>query len=111
MRVAIGGKGRLNHITDAPVSPNNPEYVQWAQWDQMVFSWIVENIDGELVNKFLHYTTARGLWKGIETLLSSGRDKLQVFDLSIKVALLTQGNDSIEIYFRKMNSAMDRRQG
>ena len=93
MHVAIGGKGRLNHVTDALVPPTDPEYIQWAQREQIVFSWIIENIDGELVNQFLDYTTARDLWKGIETLLSSGRDEPQVFDLSMKAATLTQGND------------------
>lgn len=50
--------------------------------DSMVIFWIVSNINSDLINQFLDYTTARDLWKGIETLLGSGRDELQIYDLS-----------------------------
>uniref|UniRef100_A0A803L1R9 Gag protein n=1 Tax=Chenopodium quinoa TaxID=63459 RepID=A0A803L1R9_CHEQI len=104
MQIAIGGRGRLNHITANPVSPDDPEYQQWAQRDSMVLSWIIENIDGELVNQFLDYKTARDLWKDIETLLSSGRDELQIYDLNSKAASMKQGTDTIEVYFSKLNT-------
>ena len=61
MQIAIGGRGRLNHIIVNPISPDDPEYQQWAQKDSMVISWIIENIDGDLVNQFLDYKTARDL--------------------------------------------------
>ena len=56
------------------------------------------------MNQFLDYTTAWNLWKGIETLLSSGRDELQIFDLSSKAASLKQNNESIEVYYGKLNT-------
>ena len=48
----------------------------------MVIAWIIENIDLEIVNQFLDCTTTQELWQGIETLFSSGRDELQIYDLS-----------------------------
>ena len=88
MQIAVDGRGRLSHITAALVANTEPEYSQWAQQHSIVISWIIENIDADLVNQFLDYTAARDLWKGIETLLSSGRDELQIFDLSTKAATL-----------------------
>uniref|UniRef100_A0A803LQS3 Reverse transcriptase Ty1/copia-type domain-containing protein n=1 Tax=Chenopodium quinoa TaxID=63459 RepID=A0A803LQS3_CHEQI len=104
MQIAISGRGRLNHITANPVPPDDPEYAQWAQRDSLVLSWIIENIDGDLVNQFLDYKHARDLWKGIETLLSSGRDELQTFDLNTKAASLKQGSENLEVYFSKLNT-------
>ena len=104
MQIAIGGRGRLNHIIVNPISPDDPEYQQWAQKDSMVISWIIENIDGDLVNQFLDYKTARDLWKGIETLLSSGRDELRIYDLNTKATSMKQGIDTIEVYFSKLNT-------
>ena len=104
MQIAIGGRGRLNHIIINPISPDDPEYQQWAQKDSMVISWIIENIDGDLVNQFWDYKTARDLWKGIETLLSSGRDELQIYDLNTKATSMKQGIDTIEVYFSKLNT-------
>ena len=69
----------------------------------MVISWIIENIDGNIVNQFLDYTNAQSLWQGIENLLSSGRDELYTFDPSSKAATLTQANDTIEVYYGKQN--------
>ena len=62
----ISGRGRLNHIILAPVSSIDPKYSQWSQKHSMVIPWIIENIEADLVNQFLDYTTARDLWKGIK---------------------------------------------
>ena len=103
MHIAIGGRGRLSHITAAPPLPTDPKFAQWEQRDSMVISWIIENIDGNIVNQFLDYTNAQSLWQGIENLLSSGRDELYTFDPSSKAATLTQANDTIEVYYGKQN--------
>ena len=102
--IAIEGRGRLNHITAAPPEPSDLTYSQWKQCDSIVLSWIIANIESNLVNQFLNYTTAWDLWKGIETLLNSRRDELQVFDLSTKAATLKQNSDSIEEYFGKLTT-------
>ena len=67
----------------------------------MVFSWIIENFHSDLVNQFLDYTATTDLWKGIEALYSSGRDGLQIFDLTVKANSMKQGKDSIEVFLWK----------
>ena len=103
MHVAIGGRGWLSHITAGPPPPLDPNYIQWEQRDDMVIAWIIENIDGEIVNQFLDYTTAHSLWQGIESILGCCRNELQIFDLSLKAATLRQDNDTIEVYYGKLN--------
>ena len=83
MHLAISGRGRLNHITADPPSKNDLEYNQWTRYDSIVISWILENIDPNLVNQFLDFPTAKDK-QGIETLYSSERDGLQIFDLTVK---------------------------
>lgn len=77
MFIAIGGKDRLNHITDDPIPTYDPQYAQQDRQDLMVTSWILENIEPDLVNQFLDCPSARYLWKGIKSLYNSGREKLQ----------------------------------
>ena len=84
MHLAISGRGRLKHIIADPPTKNDPEYNQWARYDSIVVSWILENIDIDLVNQFLDFPTAKDLWSGIEILYNSGKDGLQIFDLTIK---------------------------
>ena len=70
----------------------------------VVLSWIPTNIEPDLINQFLDYSTTRDLWRGIKTLFGSGWDKLQIFDLSLKAASLKQNNDTIKVYFGKLNT-------
>ena len=76
----VGG-GSVTSLPDllkrqTPIIPNGNKE------DAMVIAWIIENIDGDIVNQFLDYTTAHSLWQGIESRLGCGRDELQIFDLS-----------------------------
>ena len=104
MHISIDARGWLEHINSKTPDSTDPKYEQWKQRDMVVLSWIITNIEPDLVNQFLDYSTAWALWRGIETLLGSGRDELQIFDLSSKAASsLKQNNDSIEIYFGKLN--------
>ena len=38
------------------------------------------------------------------TLLISGRDELQIYDLNTKATSMKQGIDTIEVYFSKLNT-------
>ena len=78
MHLAISGRGKLKHITADPPAINDSSFSKWDQNDSIVISWIIENIDAELVNPYLDYPTARDLWKGIESMYSSARDRLQI---------------------------------
>ena len=104
MHLAISSRGRLNHIITTTTSTTDPEYQLWSQINSMVMSWIIENIEANLVNQFLDYTIVRDLWKGVETLFCSGRDKLQIFDLSSKASTLAQGSNTIELFFGQLNN-------
>lgn len=102
MHLAISGRGRLNHIIVEPPPKTYPGYSLWTQYDSSVITWIIENIDQELVNQFLDFPSAKTLWDGIETLFSSGRDGLQIFDLTVKANKIQQGDESIETYYSKL---------
>ena len=104
MHIAIEGKERLNHITTAPPQPTDPTYSQCKQRDSVVLSWNISNIETNLINQFPDYTTSWDLRKGIATLLSSGRDELQIFDLSSKASAVKQNHDTIEVYFGNLNN-------
>ena len=104
MQIALECRGRLNHIIDDPPSISDPNYRAWKQKDSIVLSWIISNISTDLINQFLDYTIAKDLWRGIEVLLSSGRDELQIFDLSSQANNLKQNQDPLEVFYGKLNT-------
>ena len=101
MRMAIGGRGCLSHITGTPAPPptGDPGYTRWEQEDLNVQSDIIHNIGAELVPMFIEYQTAKELWDGLSATYSSGRDYLQIFDLKNQANSKKQGDGTIEAYY------------
>ena len=84
MYLAINGRGKIRHITFPSPSTTDPTYQKWREADSIVLTWIIENIGTDLVNQYLNYLIAYDLWKAIQTTYNSGRDQLQVYDLTVK---------------------------
>ncbi|XP_071729103.1 uncharacterized protein [Rutidosis leptorrhynchoides] len=98
IKVAIGGKSKslLKHLTTAPPSSDDEMYEQWEQDDLVVFSSLIQNIEPTLASNLTEYPTTKTLWDALVVTYSSGKDKLQTFDLHVKTNDLKQANMSIE---------------
>lgn len=98
MRRAILGKGRSTHITGVPPTslPTDENYTKWEQDDQLVFTWLIDNMDESLVNNASSYPTAKALWDGLAITYGSGADPLQIFDLHKQAYTLKQGTNSLD---------------
>ncbi|XP_071713263.1 uncharacterized protein [Rutidosis leptorrhynchoides] len=102
IKVAIGGKSEtlLNHLTEDPPAINNQK---WNQDDLVVFSWIIQNIEPQIATSNLtQFPTAKLLWNALITTYSSGKDKLQTFDLHVKANNIKQEGKSIEDLWLKL---------
>ncbi|XP_071741920.1 uncharacterized protein [Rutidosis leptorrhynchoides] len=95
MKVAIGGKSDalLNHLTEDPPANNSPK---WNQEDLVVFSWLIQNIEPQIATNLTQFPTAKALWNALITTYSSGKDKLQTFDLHAKAYNIRQGGKTLE---------------
>lgn len=98
MKIALGGRGKSAHITGLPQPPlpSYPAYPAWEQQDQLVFTWIIDNIDDSLVNNVSRYSTAKTLWDGLAVTYGSGSDLLQIFDLHKRCYTIKQANRPLE---------------
>ena len=69
MKTEICDWGKLNHITAISPSTTTTNQ-QWVKNDCIVISWIIKNIDRDLIEYFLNYTTsAQDLWTRIHFIL------------------------------------------
>ncbi|XP_076933928.1 uncharacterized protein LOC143599999 [Bidens hawaiensis] len=114
MKKANGGRGRGSHVTGdpSPLLKTDTSYSRWEQDDQCVFTWIIQNLESNLVNNVSQYPTAKALWDGLATTYGSGTDSLQVFDLHKRANSLKQGSDSLEDLWSRLQGiwmSIDRR--
>ena len=49
MKVKIGGRGAYSYIRNEPPEPGNKGYDDWEEDDLVVFSWIVDNIEDDIM--------------------------------------------------------------
>ncbi|KAJ0927359.1 hypothetical protein HanRHA438_Chr04g0181931 [Helianthus annuus] len=103
MRVAIGGKSKalLKHLSEEPPKPTNEKYCyeQWEQDDLVVFSWLIQNIEPSLASNLTEFPTAKTLWDALVVTYSSGKDKLQTFNLHVKANEIKQNGAPLEDFW------------
>ena len=92
MRVAIGEKEKLLHITVEPEPPPETDaaFAKWEENNLTVFSWILQNVEAN--------------WDALETTYGRGTDPIQIFKLHNQASRLIQGDMSIEEYWTKLQS-------
>ncbi|KAJ0927704.1 putative RNA-directed DNA polymerase [Helianthus annuus] len=101
IRVAIGGKSKtlLKHLTESPPEPSDDKYEQWEQNDLIVFSWLIQNIEPALASNLTEFPTSKSLWDALVVTYSSGKDKLQTFDLHVKANEIKQNGQPLEDFW------------
>ncbi|KAM0007139.1 hypothetical protein Hdeb2414_s0150g00815021 [Helianthus debilis subsp. tardiflorus] len=103
IRVAIGGKSKslLSHLSGDPKPPDplDDRYEQWEQDDLIVFSWLIQNIEPALASNLTEFPTAKTLWDALVVTYSSGKDKLQTFDLHVKANEIKQNGAPLEDFW------------
>ncbi|XP_076895485.1 uncharacterized protein LOC143548121 [Bidens hawaiensis] len=106
IRVAIGGKSKtlLSHLSGnpAPPDPTDEKYEQWEQDDLIVFSWLIQNIEPALAANLTEFPTSKTLWDALAVTYSSGKDKLQTFDLHVKANGIKQNGSPLEVFWITM---------
>ncbi|KAK9050026.1 hypothetical protein SSX86_031005 [Deinandra increscens subsp. villosa] len=101
IRVAIGGKSKtlLNHLTENPPDMKEEKYGQREQEDLVVFSWLIQNIKPEIAGNLTEFPTTKTLWNTLVVTYSSGKDKLQTYDLHVKANEIKQNETSLESFW------------
>ncbi|KAJ0469473.1 hypothetical protein HanIR_Chr14g0708291 [Helianthus annuus] len=103
IRVAIGGKSKtlLGHLSGkpSPPDPTDDGYERWEQDDLIVFSWLIQNIELAIASNLTEFPTTKSLWDALVVTYSSGKDKLQTFDLHVKANGIKQNGLPLEEFW------------
>ena len=98
--VAIGSRRGYSHITDEPPEPDSKGYHGLEETDLVVFSWIVDNIETDIIADFAHHQTSKALWDNLAITFESKADSYLIYDLEDKVISIRQGSMDLETYYR-----------
>ena len=103
MKVKIGGRGAYSYIKNDPPEPGSKGYDDWEEDDLVVFSWIVDNIENDIIADFAHQQTSKALPDSLAVTFDSKADKYLIYDLEEKVIAIRQGDLDLETYYRKIH--------
>lgn len=113
MKISVGGKGKLKHLTGDPAPPKKEaaDYTKWEENDLLVFSWILNNIEEKFINSVSEYSTAKEVWKALETTYGQAADPVQTFELYNQASRQIQGEMPLEEFWTTLQGywkAIDR---
>ncbi|XP_042043231.1 uncharacterized protein LOC121788673 [Salvia splendens] len=105
MRVDIVGRRANRYITGTPQppEPGMKGYTEWEEADMTVFSWIIDNVETEIVVDFAHHQTAQALWESLQTTFESTADPYLLYDLEENAGRIEQGEHGLETYWRHLH--------
>ena len=105
MRIAVVGRRALRHLTciPAPPEPGAKGYTEWEETDMIVFSWIIDNIETDIVVDFAHHQTTQALWESLSVTFASTADPYLLYDLEERASKIVQGEQGLETYWRRLH--------
>ncbi|KAL4360740.1 hypothetical protein GQ457_04G014980 [Hibiscus cannabinus] len=65
-------------------------------------TWLVNSMEEEIGANYMCYSTAKELWENVTQMYSDMGNQSQVYELSLKLGDIRQGNDSVTKYFNSL---------
>ena len=72
----------------------------------MVISWILNSISKEIIEDFLHTTSARELWKELEERFGESNGLL-LYQVQRELSFISQGSMHVVQYYTKLKKLWD----
>ncbi|KAL9462523.1 hypothetical protein AB3S75_000513 [Citrus x aurantiifolia] len=96
----IWGRGKMGYLTEDKKEPakEDPSYATWDAENSMVMTWLVNSMEEDINSNYMCYLTAKELWDNVNQMYSDLGNQSQIFELTIKLGELRQGED-ITKYF------------
>ena len=104
VRMYIRGRGKIGYlIGDKPApAPEDPTYMTWDAENSMVMTWLVNSMEEDISSNYLCYSTAKELWDNVTQMYSDLGNQSQVYELTLKLGDIRQGEDSVTKYFNSL---------
>lgn len=100
----VAGKDKLGYlIGELPAPSQTPStFNRWRTENAIVKGWLINSMEPRLIDNFIRFPTAKGVWDAIATTYFDGTDTSQVYDLKRRISRMRQGGGSIETYYNDL---------
>ena len=108
MKIALGAKVKLGFINGKckMLDEDSLDFEQWNKVDCRVISWILNSISKEIIEDFLHTTSARELWKELEERFGESNGLL-LYQVQRELSFISQGSMYVVQYYTKLKKLWD----
>ncbi|XP_073126194.1 uncharacterized protein [Henckelia pumila] len=105
-RMYIRGRGKIGYLTGEKKEPK-PDESSYATWDaenSMVMTWLVNSMAEDISVNYMCYHTAQELWDNVNQMYSDLGNQSQVYELTLKLGQIRQGEDNVTKYFNSLKN-------
>ncbi|KAG6514544.1 hypothetical protein ZIOFF_024907 [Zingiber officinale] len=100
----IRGRGMMDYLTGEKKTPSekDPMYATWDAENSMVMTWLVNSMEEEIGANYMFFPTVYELWENINQMYSDLENQSQIFELTLKLGELRQGEEPVTKYFNSL---------
>ncbi|RVW16202.1 hypothetical protein CK203_074282 [Vitis vinifera] len=104
VRMYIRGRGKMGYLTGEKKAPavDDPNYAIWDTENSMVMTWLVNSMEEDISSNYMCYPTTQELWENVNQMYSDLGNQSQIFELTLKLGEIRQGEDNITKYFNSL---------
>ncbi|XP_073041799.1 uncharacterized protein [Primulina eburnea] len=104
VRMYIRGRGKMGYLTGDKKAPSEdaPMYATWDAENSMVMTWLVNSMEEEIGANYMCFPTAYELWENINKIYFDLGNQSQIFELTLKLCELRQGEETVTKYFNSL---------
>jgi hypothetical protein len=102
--MALRAKNKLGFVDGTLTKPTSSnDLSQWERCNDLVCSWILNSVTGEIRSSILYAETAREIWLDLSERFSQSNAP-QIYQLKQSISSLKQENMPVSAYFTKLKS-------
>ena len=94
----------MGYLTGEKKAPavDDPNYAIWDAENSMVMTWLVNSMEEDISSNYMCYPTAQELWENVNQMYSDLGNQSQIFELTLKLGEIQQGEDNVTKYFNSL---------
>ena len=103
--MSTSGKEKDEYLTREVQKPAKEDkgYHRWKTENNLVMSWLLNSMNGDISENFLLYEAAKGIWDAAHETFSTHDNTVELFAVEGILYDLCQGEDSITQYYTKLS--------